>query len=322
MRIQNLFALGLLSLASLASIGCAAHTAETAEASDEADTLGSTSTYFIATHIDTRRCASPMCGGVFVKRVNAPMTKCSDGTTQSECRAYQTDLSALGLDQAESDKIGSTFNSGHVLVRGSLVTRTEAGHAVPYLVATEAWVANALSAPTGTFYSVKLNGVRCIAAPCNDIHEAKLNSSASRDIAGVDLTKSGANTKQITAGEEALTSGLLVVGSQRPVTGPGGTSSELVASEFYTRVVHTVTPGAIGTFCGGIVGTQCDTGLYCDVNVTNACNGADLGGTCKSVPDICYLAFIPVCGCDGLTYTNDCKRLAAKVQLAHTGACN
>ncbi|HMJ26230.1 MAG TPA: DUF6748 domain-containing protein, partial [Pyrinomonadaceae bacterium] len=41
----------------------------------EPDSLSSTSTFYTVRE-DMRRCASPMCGGYFVKRVNLPLTRC------------------------------------------------------------------------------------------------------------------------------------------------------------------------------------------------------------------------------------------------------
>jgi len=47
----------------------------------------------------------------------------------------------------------------------------------------------------------------------------------------------------------------------------------------------------------------------------------DLQGRCVEVSDACPEFYAPVCGCDGVTYANDCFRQAAKAQKAHDGPC-
>ncbi len=289
--------------------------------SNEADSLASTSAYFIVTRQDMRKCMSPICGGNYVKRVNFSTTKCADDTVAAECHAYSMDLSAIGLDDAETTKLGGIVSDAHALVRGTLVKRMQANFLVDVLVASEVWVGNSLTTPTGTFYEVKDNGVRCFAFPCASDHEAKLNSTSSQSLAGVDLSQaSGANQRQVDAAIEALHHGfVLIAGRHHTVHGPGGSMHELVASEFYTKIVAPPPPGP--KTCGGFVGGLCDTGELCDITIQNACNGADLPGVCKPVPQVCYFLYKPVCACNGQTYTNDCFRQSAKVQLAHEGAC-
>lgn len=60
--------------------------------------------------------------------------------------------------------------------------------------------------------------------------------------------------------------------------------------------------------------------LACDVP-PGSCGRVDDFGECVKVPDVCMTVEIPVCGCDGKTYTNDCFRLKAGARKAHGGAC-
>ena len=46
-------------------------------------TMNAGSTFY-AVRRDMRRCASPLCGGFFVKRVNFGSTRCGDGRWKSE----------------------------------------------------------------------------------------------------------------------------------------------------------------------------------------------------------------------------------------------
>ncbi len=63
---------------------------------------------------------------------------------------------------------------------------------------------------------------------------------------------------------------------------------------------------------------------------TQVCNRTDatcalpvdqVPGTCVPRPQLCLDIYFPVCGCDGVTYSNDCFRLLAGATLKHVGEC-
>lgn len=74
--------------------------------------------------------------------------------------------------------------------------------------------------------------------------------------------------------------------------------------------------------CGGIAGQQCASNETCNLRDAT-CSIIDLAGVCVPRPpgDVCITLFDPVCGCDGVTYSNDCERIKAGATLAHPGAC-
>jgi hypothetical protein len=75
-----------------------------------------------------------------------------------------------------------------------------------------------------------------------------------------------------------------------------------------------------GAKCGGFAGLTCAKNEFCD-KPTGACFFPDAEGTCVHVPRLCPQIFLPICGCNGKTYSNDCTRQRARVSKAHDGKC-
>jgi serpin B len=62
---------------------------------------------------------------------------------------------------------------------------------------------------------------------------------------------------------------------------------------------------------------QCEAGYYC-AKPAGDCDGA---GECTPMPDACLDVWIPVCGCDGKTYSNTCYAAGRGVNVLHDGEC-
>lgn len=182
-----------------------------------------TSTFY-SIRRDLRRCVSPMCGGYFVKLINMSTTRCANGRLMSEC--YVAEINWHGQPQ----------NSVQLLVRGKIVARRYGRFGnLGELRVSESWTSLGNNRPVGTFYLVRDRGVRCITFPCPTHLEAKLNSSFRRNIAGVNLE--GAALGDASAAYAAMTGpdGAIVTGNDVVVTGPGGRSFELRATQVYVR---------------------------------------------------------------------------------------
>jgi len=95
---------------------------------------------------------------------------------------------------------------------------------------------------------------------------------------------------------------------------------QITVDEILTAVNYALTECPGPRVCGGIGGLPCGSGEVCDLR-DPTCAILDLLGVCVPRPDICPDVFDPVCGCDGVTYANDCLRLNAGATLAHAGAC-
>lgn len=104
-----------------------------------------------------------------------------------------------------------------------------------------------------------------------------------------------------------------------PVCASNGTTYENAcdARAEHATVAH---PGECEQVCGGVEALPCPDSELCDL-AARACDGIDVQGVCVERPEACAEIFEPVCGCDGTTYSNDCFRLMAGVQLDHTGEC-
>jgi hypothetical protein len=195
------------------------------------DSLASTSTFFTIRR-DVRRCASPRCGGFFVRRVNHRRTRCSDGRQMEEC--YVAEIDWNGQTQTEPNRI---------LIRGELTSLSHRRMGrFGLLRASEVWEAGSDKPPTGDFFRARDLGVRCITHPCLTHHEAKLNTTASRDIAGVELSGAGASDDRLSEAVKSMTgpAGIIVSGWHKQVSGPAGRAVTLEASQFYLRTGNSV----------------------------------------------------------------------------------
>ena len=214
---------------------------------------------------DVRRCAAPMCGGYFVRRANNQRMKCSNQRNALDC--YVAEIDWNGNTKVEPSR---------ALVRGEIVDGVKSrGGKFDRLRVLESWQGAGSKNATSEFYRVRDLRINCITHPCMTHHEARLNSTFERDIAGVDLNNAGAADAIIQEAVQAMRSeeGIIVSGSHRRETGPAGTAERLIASQIYLRAMGQTasTKPCMRTGCSGQVCSDQDVMTTCEYRTEYEC---------------------------------------------------
>ena len=208
------FALGTLAACDVDATNATSNVTTTDDA-PAAEARTTVPSVYLVVRPDQRRCASPMCGGFFVKRANYGTTRCADGVYKDECYVPAISYAALGFDDGERDYFDGRVRAGLALVKAKVAAKTYGSFGnLGVLNVTEAWDGWTEQAPVGTLHTVASTGIVCISAPCPTLLATQLNRSA-RDQQITDLDLSVLTAAEETKGEMmnlAYTGQLLVAG--------------------------------------------------------------------------------------------------------------
>ena len=176
---------------------------------------------------DLRKCVSPLCGGFFVKSVNKSLTRCADGSLQSECyvatvnNPAQVDLGAAAL------------------LHGAIRPKSygDFGNLGVFKLNT-AFRAASASTESGLFVGLENNGIVCITTPCFSADQYLLNRSKIRAISGIDLEQVGASKADLEQAWSIIgNSGVLLAnGVNHQVEEMTGQGITFVAKQFYLPI--------------------------------------------------------------------------------------
>ncbi len=229
----GVLAAGLLSLAAVT--GCAVDDAALAddEGTSEAEEARVSGPGFVYLRVrqDFRRCVSPLCGGVFVSRVNYRTMRCADGVFRAECYAGTVDATALSEDAQGWSR------SSEAILRGRIEPFVTEGFGnLGRLVLTEAWRPGAPErTSTLTPELVRDNGRRCLRAPCFNLDAVRLNRNVNTPVSGLTVSGLGASRDTLAQAQRDLGTtgpGIIVAGHRAP----RGEAVTLVAEQFWVRV--------------------------------------------------------------------------------------
>jgi hypothetical protein len=203
---------------------------------------GEQPTYYTARR-DERKCASPYCGGFWVRAVNTDATSCADGTRAVECYVSDLDLSAMKLD----DETRRALLERESVFRGRITPSVSADASVASVAtfsANEAWLSRAASVTPavarGSYSRVRASAILCITVPCPSLTEYLLNSTKEQNIHGLDLTYAPGTDKDKAAAQADTNEpqGLLALGANVENASTDSRSEAIVlrATQYFLRV--------------------------------------------------------------------------------------
>jgi hypothetical protein len=173
---------------------------------------------------DLRKCASPFCGGIFVKSVNLRYTRCADGKLRNECYIAFT-------NNPRHFKLGNA-----ALLKGKISQKSFLGLGNFGVFTVQSAFRNASAKPVqGQFFSINSNGRVCITSPCFSWNQRLLNTAKSQSLSGLDLSTAGASSVLTETAYNLLANGgfLLAAGRNMQTEELAGPGITFKASQFF-----------------------------------------------------------------------------------------
>lgn len=192
--------------------------------------------YYSATQ-DLRKCASPLCGGIFVKAVNKRTTACPDGTRKKQCYIGTANWDKLGFNPFEH--AGPTNLFTPLLLKGDIVANSDGAFGNLGEFIAEAAYRPATNNPVyGRFVALDNKGIYCITSPCFSIDQYYLNLDKQRVISGFDLNPTGATADDEQAAYEEFGNGrpIFAVGYNKKRQELHGVGIWFIADQFYLPI--------------------------------------------------------------------------------------
>ncbi|SJM91937.1 conserved exported hypothetical protein [Crenothrix polyspora] len=181
---------------------------------------------------DNRKCASPLCGGAFVRQVNKNNTRCADRIYRAECYVAKVDWSSIGVPPSVSQN--------DVLLYGWIVPKKHKDFGLfgEFKVGSAYESATNSDVKGKTFVGLKNNGIVCIVAPCFFANEYVLNGTSTLAISGINLDQVKASKKRRSVANDILANKelLLAEGGNRKDKGAAGQGLTFIAEQFYLPI--------------------------------------------------------------------------------------
>lgn len=181
--------------------------------------------YFVTP--DYRRCAAPMCGGVWLSAVNNTLQRCGSGHHARSCYVGDVDWSGVG-----ENPLGSGIA---VLAQGAL-DKTVGGFGL-FLV-ERAYLAAGKTSAYARLYGIENNGRVCVSSPCFSYDQYRLNSQRRRALSSVNLEYTNADKAQRELAWSLLAEGQVLIagGYARRTHEMTGVGREFVATALFLPI--------------------------------------------------------------------------------------
>ncbi|MEE9425195.1 MAG: DUF6748 domain-containing protein [Methylococcales bacterium] len=199
---------------------------------------------FFTARYDFRKCASPWCGGFFVKAVNQQSTRCADGISRKECYVASIDLKTFNQTNIDIRSQTPILLQGKIQVKDfdtpdSSATINPSPKTLGVFIAKAGYLSATKQNASGLFVGLEDNGIRCVTTPCFSTDQYILNHDEIRSISNINLEKAGATQKQLELAYSIIAKGgvLLASGINRRIEEVTGTGTSFIANQFYLPIL-------------------------------------------------------------------------------------